>query len=125
MKQRFVRLGGELVDETVVVVRGGALVREVIQRDAERAYRIYGTYAISVFAADGVSVDEMAQEPPLVRFESLTLMTVGAIRAAGLVLRPTGRNRLHHSIEFEDLDQDVDRLLGCKHRTTPNPYHEP
>ncbi len=40
MKQRFVRLGGELVDETVVVVRGGALVREVIQRDAERAYRI-------------------------------------------------------------------------------------
>lgn len=125
MKQRFIRPGAELVDETVVVVRGGPLIREFVQQDADRAHRVYGTYAISVFAADGVSVDELAQEPPLVHFESLTSMTVGAIRGAGLALRPTGRNPLHHSIEFDDLGDDVDRLLGTEHRTTPNPYHEP
>ena len=73
----------------------------------------------------GVTIDELAQEPPLVRFESLTLMTVGAVRAAGLTLRPTGRNRLHHSIDFVDLAVGVARLLGSEHRTTLNPYHEP
>jgi hypothetical protein len=77
-----------------------------------------------VFAAAGVTVDELAQEQPLIRFEVLTLMTVGAIRAAGLLFRPTGRNRLHHSIDFEDLDDGIDRLLICEHRTTINPYHE-
>ena len=105
MKQRYVRPGGELTDETVVVVRGGELRRELLDADARRAHAAYGTYAISVFAADGVTVDELAQAQPLIRFELLTLMTVGTIRAGGLLIRPTGRNRLHHSIEFEDLDE--------------------
>jgi hypothetical protein len=113
-----------LSDDTVVVVRGGELVREILEQDALRAFDVYGTYAISVFAADGVTVDELAQEPPLVRFESLTLMTVGAIRAAGLALRPSGRNRLHHSIDFDDLESGVGSLMRCEHRTIANPYHE-
>jgi hypothetical protein len=124
VKQRYVRPDGELSDETVVVVRGGELVRELLEHDARRAHEIYGTYAISVFAADGVTVDELAQDPPLVRFASLTLMTVGVIRAAGLRLSPSGRNPLHHSIDFDDLETGVKALLGCEHRTTANPYHE-
>jgi hypothetical protein len=124
VKQRYVRPGGELTDETTVVVRGGELRRELLQADARRAFTAYGTYAISVFAADGVTVDELAQEQPLVRFELLTLMTVGTIRAAGLLIRPTGRNRLHHSIEFGDLGDGIERLLHCEYRTTINPYHE-
>ena len=114
MKQRYVRAGDELTDETVVIVRGGELRRELLEVDARRAFTAYGTYAISVFAADGVTVDELAQAQPLVRFELLTLMTVGAIRAAGLVIRPTGRNRLHHSIDFDDLDAGIERLLRCE-----------
>ena len=90
----------------------------------KRAHVVYGVYAISVFAADSVTVDELAQAQPLVRFELLTLMTVGAIRAAGLMLRPTGRNRLHHSIEFDDLDDGIARLVGCESRTLTNPYHD-
>jgi hypothetical protein len=85
---------------------------------------VYGTYAVSVFAAHGVSVDELAQEPPLVRFEVLTLMTVGAIRAAGLRLVPSGRNPRHHSIDCDDLDDGVSRLLRCEHRVYVNPYHD-
>ena len=77
-----------------------------------------------MFAADGVSVDELVQATPLVRFESLTLMTVGAIRAAGFDLMPSGRNLLHHSVDLGDLESGVDRLLGCEHRTIVNPYHE-
>ena len=107
-----------------MVVRGDELRRELLDADARRAHAVYGTYAISVFVADGVTVDELAQEQPLVRFELLTLMTARTIRAAGLVIRPTGRNRLHDSIEFEDLDEGIDRLLHCDYRTTINPYHE-
>jgi hypothetical protein len=124
MKQRYVRAGDELTDETVVVVRGGELRRDLLEVDARRAHRAYGIYTISVFAADGITVDELAQEQPLVRFGLLTLMTVGAIRAAGLVIRPTGRNRLHHSIDFVGLDDGIERLLHCEYRTRINPYHE-
>ena len=97
MKQRYVRSDGELSDETVVVVRGGGLDSEILAEDAQRAHDVYGTYAISVFAADGVTVDELAQDPPLVRFASITLMTVGEIRAAGLLLSPSGRNPYHET----------------------------
>jgi hypothetical protein len=124
VKQRYIRPDGELSDDMIVVVRGGDLVSEILERDARRAHEIYGTYAISVFAADGVTVDELAQEPPLVRFASITLMTVGAIRAAGLRLSPSGRNPLHHSIDFDELESGVAALMVCEHRTILNPYHE-
>ena len=123
MKQRFVRPDDELTDETVIVVRGGELLREALEVDASRTFKAYGVYAISVFAADGVTVDQLAQTMPLVRFELLTLMTVGAVRRAGLRLVPTGRQRLHHSIEFDELDSGLSLLIACEHRTQANPYH--
>jgi hypothetical protein len=95
-------------------------VREILEQDALRAHEIYGTYAISVFAADGVTVDELAREPPLVRFAAITLMTVGAIRAAGLRLSPSGRNPLHNSIDLDDLSAGLSALVVCEHRTIVN-----
>ena len=77
MKQRYLRVGDELADDDVVVVRGGALDRDLLRVDATRYFSIYGTYGVSVFAARQVTVDELAQEPPLVRFEVLTLIRVG------------------------------------------------
>lgn len=90
MKQRFVRPDDELTDETVIVVRGGALLREALEVDASRAFKAYGVHSISVFAADGVTVDRLAQQMPLVRFELLTLMTVGTVRAGGTSSRADG-----------------------------------
>lgn len=124
MKQRYVRPSGGLSDETIVVVRGGALDATLLAEDARKAYAVYGVYAVSVFAADGVSIDELVQSTPLVRFGSLTLMTVGAIRAGGFELVPSGRNPLHHSVDLGDLEAGVNRLLRCEHRTIVNPYHE-
>ncbi len=123
MKQRYIRPDGELRDDTVVVVRGGALLGERLAADAMRAFDVYGVYAISVFSADGVTVNDLAQVPPLVRFELLTIMNAGTIRAAGLRLVATGRHRHHHSIEFDDLEAGLARLLACEHRTQLNPYH--
>jgi hypothetical protein len=64
----------------------------VLREDAQRNHAIYGVYGISVFALHDATVDELAQQPPLVRFEMLTLVTVGTLVGAGLELEATGRN---------------------------------
>lgn len=124
MKQRHLRLGDSLDDDDVVVVRGGELEVEILRSDARRYHDVYGVFGISVFAARGVAVDELAQQPPLVRFEVLTLVRVGVLRATGLRLEPTGRNPRHFTLAFDDLDSGVRRLAGCEHQLWSNPYHE-
>ena len=124
MKHRFLRQGDDLADSSEVVVRGGELDPELLRADALRNHAIYGTYGVSVFALRDAALDELAQLSPLVRFATLTLMTVGALRAAGLRLEPTGRNPRHFDVTFDDLDDGVARLAGCEHRTVVNPYNE-
>jgi hypothetical protein len=124
LKQRFVRPDDELRDDAIVVIRGGTLDDESVRDDALASLEVYGVYAISVLAVQHTTMDELAQVPPFVRFEVLTLMTVGAIRSVGLRLVPTGRRPLHHSVEFDDLDDGLARLHNCEHRTVANPYHE-
>ncbi len=124
MKQRYLRQGDDLSDSSEVVVRGGELDAELLRADALRNHAIYGTYGISVFALRDATLDELAQQPPLVRFASLTLMTVGALRAVGLRLEPTGRNPRHFDVTFEDLDSGVAGLAACEYRTVVNPYNE-
>ena len=98
MKQRYVRPGDRLDGDTVVIVRGGDLDRDLLRADAKRMYQVYGIYGISVFAVREVPLDELAQQSPLVRFARLTLVTVGALRAVGLDLEATGRNRQHFTV---------------------------
>lgn len=124
MKQRFVRVGDELRDDDTVVVRGGELDAESLHADALRNHAAYGTYGISVFAVRDLALDDLAQQPPLVRFELLTLMRAGAIRAARLRLEPTGRNPRHYDISFDVLDEGIAALLRCEHWVWVNPYHE-
>ena len=100
------------------------LSASVLADDAMRNHAVYGVFGISVFAAKGLTVDELAQASPLVRFESLTLMTVGAIRQAGLAIEPTGRNPLHYDVTFRDLAAGIESLLGCSHTVFHNPYFE-
>ena len=99
-KQRHVRVGDDLADDDTVVVRGGELDAELLRADAQRYHAVYGSYGLSVFAARGVSVDELAQQPPLVRFSVLILVRVGVLRAAGFGVdpprcRPVG---VHHDV---------------------------
>jgi len=86
-----------LTDDALVVVRGNELSVALIRRDALRAYRRFGEYGVSVLGApDDDALDALAAGV-LVRFEVLTLMTVGIIRAAELEVRPTFR-RPHYSV---------------------------
>jgi hypothetical protein len=124
VKQRFLRVGDDLADDVTIVVRGGTLDRELLRQDALRNHAVYATFGISVFAARDLTVDELAQQAPLIRFEQLTLMSAGALRASGLRLEATGRNPLHFDIGFDDVEDGISRLISCEHRTITNPYHE-
>ncbi len=95
----------------------------MLRADAERYHGVYGSYGISVFAVRDATLEELAQEAPLVRFGQLTLVKVADLLGAGLRLEPTGRNPGHYTVAFDDLDRGVARLVGCEHQVVPNPYH--
>ncbi|MDP9074573.1 MAG: hypothetical protein M3N98_10450 [Actinomycetota bacterium] len=124
MKYRFLRVGDHIDDDASLVVRGGDLDPVALRSDALRNHQIYGTYGISVFAVRETTLDEMAQLPPLVPFERLILITAGVLRAADLRLEPTGRNRRHFDVAFDNLDAGIARLCACEHEIFVNPYHE-
>lgn len=123
-KQRHVCDGDRLEDDETIVSRGGLVDAASLRADAERYHGIYGKYGISVFAARDATIDELAQEVPLVRFQTLTLIRAGALRAAGFRLDPTGRNPRHFAVAFDHLDEGIDALVSCEHRSWVNPYHE-
>ena len=103
MKLRRLRDGDVLEDGDIVLVRGGDLDPDILYADAARYYSIYGVYGISVFAVRGATVDELAQQAPLVRFDRLSLLKVGDLLAVGMRLEPTGRNPRHFTVGFDDL----------------------
>lgn len=102
MKLRLLRIGDHL-DEDTVLVRGGALNAGVLRADARRYREVYGAYGTSLFAVRGMTLDEMAQQVPLIRFRDLTLITARELIGSGLRLKPTGRNPRHYTVGFDDL----------------------
>lgn len=123
MKLRRLRDGDILEDGDVVLVRGGDLDPGILSEDAVRYHSIYGVYGISVFAVRDATIDELAQQAPLVRFDRLSLLTVRAVLAVGMRLEPTGRNPHHFTMSFDDLETGVQRLVSCAHRVVPNAFH--
>jgi hypothetical protein len=124
MKLRRLRDDDVLEDGAIVLVRGGDLDPDILLADAERYHGIYGVHGISVFAVRGATVDELAQQVPLVRFDRLSLLTVSDVLAAGMRLEPTGRNPRHYTVGFDDLADGVQRLVRCPHQVVPNAYHD-
>ena len=123
MKQRFIRSGDGL-DDDETVLRGGRLDEAIVRVDAQRMYDVYGTFGISVFALRGATIDELAQQVPLVRFAELTVVTVGALRTVGVTIEPTGRNPRHFTVMLGELDAGTQALVACRHHIWVNPYHE-
>ena len=124
MKLRRLRDGDVLDDGDIVLVRGGDLDPDILRADAARYYGIYGIYGISVFAVRDATVDELAQQVPLVRFDRLSLLKVRDVLAAGMRLEPTGRNPGHYTVSFDDLEDGVRRFVSCPHQVMPNAYHD-
>jgi hypothetical protein len=124
VKLRKLRDGDVLENGEMVLVRGGDLDPDVLCADAARYHSIYGTYGISVFAVRDATLDELAQQAPLIRFSRLTLLRVRDVLAAGMRLEPTGRNPRHYTVGFDHLGDGVRRLARCPHQVVPNAYHD-
>jgi hypothetical protein len=60
-----------------------------------------GVYGISVFAVRDATVDELAQQAPLVRFDRLSLLTVRDVLPVGMRLEATGRDPRHFTVGFD------------------------
>jgi hypothetical protein len=120
--QRY--LGHEQVaDDTLVVIRGGVMEEDSLRRDARIAFLRFGEYGVSVLAApDAVGLAEVAAGS-LRRYRQLTITTAGAIRRAGLELRPTFRSP-HYTVIFPRVDDGVRRLLSCENEVIENPHHD-
>lgn len=57
------------------------------------------------------------------RYAELTLTAAGAIRRAGLELRPTFR-RPHYTVMLPNLVTDIDRLVQCDNEVRRNSHFE-
>jgi hypothetical protein len=68
VKLRRLREGDVLEDGDILLVRGGELDPNSRREDPVRYHSIYGVYGISVFAVRGITLEEMAQQVPLIRF---------------------------------------------------------
>jgi hypothetical protein len=77
-----------------------------------------------VFAVLDATIDELAQQAPLVRIDRLSLPTVGDVLAAGMRLEPTGRDPRHFTVGFDDLEVGLRRLASCARQVVPNAYHD-
>jgi hypothetical protein len=115
---------GDVLDDGDTLVRGGGLVPEVLRADAKRYHGVYGSFGISVFALRDATLEELAQQAPLARFDRLTLVKVAEVLGARLRLEPTGRNPRHYTIAFDDLGLGVAWLVDCEHQVVPNPYYD-
>ena len=81
-------------DDAAVVVRGGLLSPESVQRTVERCRREYGFLGLSVYGAIGITVAQLVATVPQVgpiRYRQLRLSTFGLVRAAGFAAWPTNR----------------------------------
>ncbi len=123
MKLRRLRDGDVLENGDIVLVRGGDLDPDILRADAARYYSIYGVYGISVFAVHDVTIDELAQQVPLVRFDRLSLLKVRDVLGGGMRLEPTSRNPRHYTVTFDDVEASVKRLASCPRQVMLNAYH--
>lgn len=108
-----------LAADSLVVIRGGTLDKSSLRADAERTFRRFGERGVSVLAAPTDDDLDLLARTVLRRYETLTVTSAGAIRRAGLELRPTFR-RPHYTVMFSDLDTDVERLTSCENEQRLN-----
>lgn len=97
--------------DAAVVVRGGEMNGESVRRTAIGSHAEYGIFAVSVFVAFDVSVEQLCQErPELQRYRKVRLSTVDRLRSLGFALIPT-LDRPHYDVVLPDVDDiTLDRL---------------
>jgi hypothetical protein len=115
-----------LPDDALLVIRGSALDANLLRRDAVRFHRRYeawGRYGVSAFyARSDAEVDALCQTR-LIHFPIIIVFQRADLEQQGVDIVATFRTP-HVTLASDDLNELVQRLLGCRHETRSNPYHE-
>ena len=114
--------GDQPPDDAVVVIRGGVLSPQSVQRAATRSLRLFGVLGISVEGAIGVSVLEACRTSErLGRYAHVQLSSFGRLRSGGFALLATFESP-HFTVVLPELsDLTLARLLRCFDPPVPNP----
>jgi hypothetical protein len=101
----------EILDDAVVVVRGGEMNSDHVRRTATDAHDEFGLYTVSVFLVLDSSVEKLCRDlPELQRYGKVRLSRVGRLRLLGFALIPTF-DRPHFDVVLPDItDTTLDRL---------------
>src|SRR5437588_8834489 len=111
-----------LPGDSFLVVRGGLLEITILRADAEAARRRFSIEGVSVFGAGDATDVEVLARSRMVRFDVLTLVTLGVLRAARLERVPTFKSP-HYTIMLPNLEADLRRLLACENVIWVNPFY--
>lgn len=85
-------------------------------------HRRFGVYGLSFMRADDEpAVDQLARTR-LNAYAVLSVFAAGALRAAGLELRPTF-HRPHYTLVLGELEEGLARLAACEHESRENGYY--
>jgi len=123
MAQSVYRIRDEsLPVDLFLVVRGGLLEITILRADAEAARRRFSIGGVSVFGAGDATDVEVLARSRMVRFDVLTLVTLGVLRAARLETVPTFKSP-HYTIMLPNLEADLRRLLACENVIWVNPFY--
>lgn len=110
--------------DAIVIIRGGLLAHDSIVRTATTSFERHGFYGVSVFAAIGMTIEELVGRTPELgadRYKQLRRSTVGELRAAGFALLPT-LEWPHFDIVLPDVEEStLDRLVACFSEPFANP----
>ncbi len=77
-----------------------------------------------MFAVRDLTLDELAQLPPLVRFEQLATITVGRFACSDWRLCRRAATPATTTSRSNDLNDGVSKLENCDHELVINPYCE-
>jgi hypothetical protein len=79
------------LSDVAIVVRGGLMASETLQVNAEaHTLEHPGEWAISVASAEGLDVAELVHRSPWIRNNTIRVASVGAVRALGHDVVPSG-----------------------------------
>lgn len=125
-KQRM-RRGEPSPAPDAVVLRGGALDRDVLRADAETNYAVYGFYGLSVWAPADAAGEDVLLATKLLKSRIVRRFLVADLIAGGLELWDTGQSPHYDLVYLRDggVDDLVAAVIATHSTTLINPHHDP
>lgn len=125
-KQRM-RRGEPPPAPDAVVLRGGALDRDVLRADAETNFAVYGFHGLSVWVPTDAAGEDRLLATKLLKSRLVHRFVVADLLARGLEIWDTGQSPHYDLVYLRDGDGDdlVAAVIATHSTALINPHHDP